>query len=80
MACGVPCIVTNVGGGSEAVKDQVVGLVIPPASVDAATDAISYLALHPHERAEMAGRTRETVCQSFDIEERIGELSRVILS
>jgi glycosyltransferase involved in cell wall biosynthesis len=79
MACGVPCIVTNVGGNAEAVKDQVVGLVIPPASVEAAADAILYLAMHPRERAEMAGRTRETVCRSFDIEDKMGELRRVIL-
>jgi glycosyltransferase involved in cell wall biosynthesis len=80
MACGVPCIVTNVGGGAELVKDQVVGLVIPPASVEAAADAILYLATHPRERAEMAGRTRESVCRSFDIEDKMGELRRVILS
>jgi glycosyltransferase involved in cell wall biosynthesis len=80
MACGLPCIVTNVGGSAEAVKDQVVGLVIPPGSVEAAADAILYLAVHPHERAEMAARTRETVCRSFDIEDRMGELRRVILN
>ena len=79
MACGLPCIVTNVGGNAEAVKDQVVGLVIPPASVEAAADAILYLATHPDERAEMASKTRETVCQAFDIEDRVSELTRVIL-
>jgi len=80
MACGLPCIVTNVGGSAEAVKHQVTGLVIPPASLDAAEDAILYLATHPHERAEMASHSRETVCQAFDIETRMGELLRVILS
>lgn len=80
MACGVPCIVTNVGGSAEAVKDQVAGLVIPPASVEAAADAILYLVTHPRECAMMAGRTRETVCRSFEIENRMGELRRVILS
>jgi len=80
MACGLPCIVTNVGGSAEAVKHQVTGLVIPPASVDAAEDAILYLATHPHERAEMASKARETVCQAFDIEGRIDELKRAILS
>jgi glycosyltransferase involved in cell wall biosynthesis len=80
MACGLPCIVTNVGGSAEAVKHQVVGLVIPPASVDEAEDAILYLATHPHERAGMASKTRETVRQAFDIETRIGELRRVVLN
>ncbi len=80
MACGLPCIVTNVGGSAEAVKDQVVGLVIPPASVEAAADAILYLVTHPDECAEMASKTRETVCKSFDIDNRMSELARVILS
>jgi glycosyltransferase involved in cell wall biosynthesis len=79
MSCGVPCIVTNVGGSAEAVKDKVVGLVIPPASVEAATDAILYLAVHPQERAEMASNTREMVIRNFDIENKIGELKRMLL-
>jgi glycosyltransferase involved in cell wall biosynthesis len=80
MACGLPSIVTDVGGSAEAVKHQVVGLVIPPGSVDAAEDAILYLATHPDERAEMARKSRETVCQVFDIETRMGELRGVLLS
>jgi glycosyltransferase involved in cell wall biosynthesis len=80
MACGLPCIVTDVGGSAEAVKHQVAGLVIPPGSIDAAEDAILYLATHPDERAEMARKSRETVCQLFDIETRMGELRGVLLS
>ncbi len=36
LSCGLPCIVTNVGGSAEAVKHGVTGLVIPPASVEEA--------------------------------------------
>jgi glycosyltransferase involved in cell wall biosynthesis len=80
MACGLPCIVTNVGGSAEAVKHQVTGLVIRPGSLDEAENAILYLATHPHERAEMATKARETVSQAFDIENRINELKLAILS
>jgi glycosyltransferase involved in cell wall biosynthesis len=80
MACGLPCIVTDVGGSAEAVKHKVVGLVIPPGSVDAAADAISYLATHPSELAEMASKTRERVCRAFDIENSMDKLKRVMLS
>jgi glycosyltransferase involved in cell wall biosynthesis len=80
MACGLPCIVTDVGGNPEAVKDQVAGLVVPPASVEAAADAILYLATHPEERARMGAKARETACLSFDIDNRIKELKRVMLS
>jgi glycosyltransferase involved in cell wall biosynthesis len=80
MACGLPCIVTNVGGCAEAVKDQVVGLVIPPASVEAAADAILFLVTHPHERARMAEASRSRVCEEFDIEAKMAEIKRLILS
>jgi glycosyltransferase involved in cell wall biosynthesis len=79
MACGLPCIVTNVGGSAEAVKHQVTGLVIPPGSVDEAERAILYLATHAQERAEMASKARETVCQSFNIDRQMGEMVDVIL-
>ncbi|MGA2071907.1 MAG: glycosyltransferase family 4 protein [Terriglobia bacterium] len=78
MACGLPCIVTNVGGSAEIVEDQVTGLVIPPASVEAAADAILYLATNPDKRDEMASKTRETVCESFDIEKKMAELISII--
>ena len=79
MACGLPSIVTNVGGSAEAVRDQVDGLVVPPANVEAAADAIVYLVTHPDERARMARQARETACQSFDIDHSIDELKRAIL-
>ena len=80
MACGLPCIVTNVGGSAEAVQHQVTGLVIPPGSVDEAENAIVYLATHPDECAEMASKTREIVVRDFDSENRISDLKLIILS
>ncbi len=78
MACGLPCIVTNVGGNAEAVKDQVTGLVIPPGSAEAAADAILYLATNPGKCAEMSRNAREEIIRSFDIEKRMAELIGVI--
>jgi glycosyltransferase involved in cell wall biosynthesis len=79
MACGLPCIVTDVGGNAEAVTDRVTGLVIPAGSLDEAENAILYLATHPRERAEMATRARETARRSFDIDNKIEELKVAIL-
>ena len=78
MACGLPCIVTDVGGSAEAVKDQITGLVIPPASVEAAAEAILYLATNPDKCSEMANKAREEVKRSFDIEKSMAELLSVI--
>jgi len=80
MACGLPCIVTDVGGNAEAITDRVHGLVVPVASVDAAACAILYLATHPQERAQMAQMARARACEVFDIENAMAEIRRVILS
>jgi glycosyltransferase involved in cell wall biosynthesis len=79
MACGLPCIVSNVGGNAEAVTHQVHGLVVPPGSVDAVADAISYLATHSQERAQMSRMARARVCETFDIENAMAEIRQVIL-
>lgn len=80
MACGLPCIVTDVGGNAEAITDHVHGLIVPPTSVDAVANAISYLATHPHERAKMARMARTRVCEAFDIENAMAEIRHVILT
>jgi len=80
MACGLPCIVTGVGGSLEAITDQVDGLVVPPASANAVADAISYLATHPHERAQMGRKASTTACELFNIDHRMAEIKRVILN
>lgn len=79
MACGLPCIVTNVGGSAEAVKNQVTGLVIPPESVNAAADAIVYLATNPDKRSHMASEARAEVGRSFDLDQRMAELISLII-
>jgi glycosyltransferase involved in cell wall biosynthesis len=80
MACGLPSIVTDVGGNAEVITHRVDGLIVPRGSVDAIADAISYLANHPQERAQMARMARTRVCEAFDIENAMAKIRRVILS
>lgn len=79
MACGLPAIVTNVGGNTEAITHQIHGLVVPPGSVEAVADAIAYLANHPEERRRMSSLARARACEAFDIEARMAEIERLIL-
>jgi glycosyltransferase involved in cell wall biosynthesis len=79
MACGLPCIVTDVGGSAEAVRHNVSGLVISPASIDEAQKAIIYLATHPQERFEMAQKARETACTSFNLDKQMEKIVNVLL-
>jgi glycosyltransferase involved in cell wall biosynthesis len=80
MACGLPCIVTRVGGNPEVVTHGVDGIVVSPGSVEEVAEAISYLSTHPKERAEMSRMARKRVCESFDIEDRMTEIKRAILN
>jgi glycosyltransferase involved in cell wall biosynthesis len=79
MASGLPCIVTNVGGSAEAVRDGINGLVIARGSVKEAEDAIVRLATHDTERLQMAAKARTIACESFDIKTQMKELVEVIL-
>jgi glycosyltransferase involved in cell wall biosynthesis len=80
MACGLPSIVTDVGGNAELITHRVHGLIVPRESVDAIAKAISYLASHSEERAQMAKMARAKACEAFDIENAMAEIRRVILS
>jgi len=79
MACGLPCIVTGVGGNAEVITDRVHGLVVPAGSVSDIAAAILFMKSHPSERAEMARMARLRVQQEFDLEKCMAELSRNIL-
>jgi glycosyltransferase involved in cell wall biosynthesis len=80
MACGLPCIVTNVGGNAEAVAQDLNGLVVNAGSVDEAAAAISFLVTHPEERARMARIARTRACEEFDIEVKLGDFKQAILA
>jgi glycosyltransferase involved in cell wall biosynthesis len=60
MACGIPIVVSNAGGGAEAVVQGETGLLVPPLAVDAVTEALDRLLGDPALCARMgiAGRLR----------------------
>jgi glycosyltransferase involved in cell wall biosynthesis len=80
MACGLPCIVTNVGGNAEAVVHNLNGLIVDPGSIEGVVQAIIYLLTHPQKRAQMAQASRSRACEEFDVEAKMAEIKRLILS
>lgn len=80
MACGLPCIVTKVGGNCEVVTHGVNGLVVNAGSVDEIASAISYLATHSQDREEMSRMARSRVREDFNLDDRMGEVEEVILN
>lgn len=57
-AVGLPCLVTDVGGNTEAVQDGENGLVVPPGDVAGLAEALAELAIDPDRRAAMSVRAR----------------------
>ena len=66
MAVGLPVVATAVSGTPEAVKDQHTGLLIPPASSDAAAEAVIRMIRGPESRRRMGTNGRALVNQRFD--------------
>lgn len=66
MACGVPCVVTDVGGSAHIVGDT--GKVVKPGDMSALAIAIEALLMLPLlERAELGKSARTRVAEHFEI-------------
>jgi glycosyltransferase involved in cell wall biosynthesis len=66
MACGVPCVATDVGDSAFIVADT--GRVAPPGDDDALGRAIGELLdLPAHDRAALGARARQRIATHFDI-------------
>jgi glycosyltransferase involved in cell wall biosynthesis len=68
MAAGLPMVVTDVGGNSEAVVDGCTGLVVPPKSPQALKDALERLILDRDLRRSMGKAGRERVKEYFSLD------------
>lgn len=65
MACGVPCVATDVGGVREAVGDT--GLVVPPRAPEALGGALADLLLDRERRRVLGLRARNRVSSQFTL-------------
>lgn len=79
MACGLPCVVTDVGGNAEAVIHGKTGLVASAGSVDQIAAAVAYSARNPQERARMSEMARTRACESFDVVKQMDKIREVLL-
>jgi colanic acid/amylovoran biosynthesis glycosyltransferase len=83
MAAGVPVVATAVGGTSELVLPEQTGLLIPPGSVSALTDALRRILTDGELRERLATGGRAKVLDEFDlprIGEQVAELFRQLLA
>jgi glycosyltransferase involved in cell wall biosynthesis len=76
MACGRPCVATDVGGVSEAVGDMA-GLVVPPRSPAALADACLRLLRDDALRQTMGAAARARAVAHFTVDRAIGAFDEI---
>jgi glycosyltransferase involved in cell wall biosynthesis len=67
LAMGLPVVVSNAGGITEAVGEDA-GLVVPPGDPDLLAETISLLIDHPERRRELSHNGRERAEKIFSVE------------
>jgi glycosyltransferase involved in cell wall biosynthesis len=69
QACGLPAVVTDVGGNAEVVIHEETGFIVPPKNPDALAEAMLRLMALPVEmRQQMGTLARQRVEQQFSLE------------
>jgi len=66
MACAKPVVASNVCAIPEAIMSQQNGILVPPRSAQALSEAISDLLGDPELRARIGARARQTILERFD--------------
>ncbi|HET9283382.1 MAG TPA: glycosyltransferase [Candidatus Angelobacter sp.] len=77
MACGVPPVVTSVGGSPEAIKDGEDGFLVPSEDHLAAANRLLYLLRNPAKAALMGEAARTTAQTRFSAQTMIKQLIEV---
>ena len=77
MACGVPSVVTRVGGNPEAINDGENGFLVPVEDDAAAAERLLTLLRNPEQAAQMGERGRNSVETRFSAEAMIQKLITV---
>lgn len=67
MACGVPPVITDVGGARELVIDGESGIIVRRRSPRAIGEALAWLYAHPAERRAMGRKARERIAMEFPL-------------
>lgn len=76
MACGLPCVVTDVGDAAEIVSDT--GLIVPPGDPDALAEAMGILCAMPDvERRRLGAAARQRILDHFTLDRMVAGFGRV---
>lgn len=79
MACGLPCVVTDVGGNREVVQHGKTGLIVEAGSPKQLAEGIAYLVDHAEERRNMGRAARCSVYERFNLDRMTKEYKTLLL-
>ena len=68
MACGIPCIVSDIPGARDLVIDGTTGILFPKNDPQALAEALRRLIDHPEERKRMGEAGKERIIRDFSPE------------
>ena len=74
MGCGLPCVVSRVGGNPEVVAEGLSGFVVPAESPESAADRIRTLLRYPDCARHMGARGRQIVNDHFTADVMVRKL------
>lgn len=74
MAMELPVVSTRHSGIPEVVRDGWNGLLVPPADETALAEALAYLMDEPADRQQLGRRGRQTIVESFSVEQNTKRL------
>ena len=67
MSCGVPSIVTKIGGNNELIKDMINGILVEPDNTDELASAILKLIKNPDLQTQISIQARKDIEGTYDI-------------
>jgi glycosyltransferase involved in cell wall biosynthesis len=71
MACGLPCIATNIPGSQDIIEHGASGILVPPEAPDALADALRQLINSASERARLGVAARQRILEHYTIEREV---------
>jgi L-malate glycosyltransferase len=77
QSCGVPAVVTNVGGNSNIIHDGVNGFLCKAGDHSAMAEKLNYLLDNDSERARMAHSARNIIVDNFNLDSMIAKYQHV---
>lgn len=77
MACGLPVVVSDVGGIPEIIKDGVNGFIVPPRNEEKLIQKLNILIENEEMRNKFRQKSIDTIDSEFDIDKKVRKLIKL---